>query len=211
MYPFSPVKFCYWDETGRQAEGEETWWMLSVLITVASVAAGCSRSSWYQLPTFFSPRTSLLVPCMGNQHQLSCILSPRFTKDPLQASKSQWSPLLPLFPTWRWWLLPMFATSVLSLGLPRWLSGKEPTCQCKRCRRQEFDPWIGKIPWSRKWHPLQYSCLENSMGRGTWWVMVHGVTESQTGLSMHTCFLRAPLSSFLYFFNQVPVFSYLLK
>ena len=24
-----------------------------------------------------------------------------------------------------------------------------------------------KIPWSRKWQPLQYSCLENSMDRGT--------------------------------------------
>ena len=28
--------------------------------------------------------------------------------------------------------------------------------------------------------PLQYSCLENSMDRGAWWVTVHGVTKSQT-------------------------------
>ena len=27
-------------------------------------------------------------------------------------------------------------------------------------------------------YPLQYSCLENSMNRGAWWV--HGVTKSQT-------------------------------
>ena len=33
------------------------------------------------------------------------------------------------------------------LGLPRWLSGKESTCQC-RCR---FNPWVGKISWRRKW------------------------------------------------------------
>ena len=26
--------------------------------------------------------------------------------------------------------------------------------------------------------PLQYSCLENPMGRGAWWATVHGVTES---------------------------------
>ena len=32
-------------------------------------------------------------------------------------------------------------------GLPRWLSGKESTCQCRRLRRQGFNPWIGKIPW----------------------------------------------------------------
>ena len=27
--------------------------------------------------------------------------------------------------------------------------------------------------------PLQYSCLENSMGRGAWQAIVHGVTKSQ--------------------------------
>ena len=26
--------------------------------------------------------------------------------------------------------------------------------------------------------PLQYSCLENPMGRGAWWAAVHGVTKS---------------------------------
>ena len=29
----------------------------------------------------------------------------------------------------------------------------------------------------------QYSCLENSMNRGTWWTTVHGITKSQTQLS----------------------------
>ena len=32
--------------------------------------------------------------------------------------------------------------------LPWWLSGKESTCQCRRCR---FDSWVQKIPWRRKW------------------------------------------------------------
>ena len=35
-------------------------------------------------------------------------------------------------------------------GLPRWLSGTESACQHRRCR---FDPWVGKIPWRRKWQP----------------------------------------------------------
>ena len=30
--------------------------------------------------------------------------------------------------------------------------------------------------------PLQYSCLENSKGRGVWWSIVPGVAESQTQL-----------------------------
>ena len=29
-------------------------------------------------------------------------------------------------------------------------------------------------------NPLQYSCLENPMDRGAWWVAVHGVTKSGT-------------------------------
>ena len=31
--------------------------------------------------------------------------------------------------------------------------------------------------------PLQYSCLENPMDRGAWWVAVHGVAKSRTRLS----------------------------
>ena len=30
-------------------------------------------------------------------------------------------------------------------------SGKGPTCQCRRCKRCRFYPWVGKIPWRRKW------------------------------------------------------------
>ena len=29
-------------------------------------------------------------------------------------------------------------------------------------------------------YPLQYSCLENSIGRGTWQATVHRVTKSRT-------------------------------
>ena len=31
--------------------------------------------------------------------------------------------------------------------------------------------------------PLQYSCLENSVDRGNWWVIVHRASKSQTPLS----------------------------
>ena len=37
--------------------------------------------------------------------------------------------------------------------IPRWLSDKESTCQCRRYRRRGFDPWVGKIPWRRTWQP----------------------------------------------------------
>jgi len=39
------------------------------------------------------------------------------------------------------------------LQLPRWLSGNASACQCRSCRRREFNPWVGKIPWRRAWQP----------------------------------------------------------
>ena len=29
--------------------------------------------------------------------------------------------------------------------------GKESTCQCRRLKRNRFDPWVGKTLWSRRW------------------------------------------------------------
>ena len=40
-----------------------------------------------------------------------------------------------------------------SLGLLSWLSDKESTCQGRRCGISEFDLWVMKIPWSKKWQP----------------------------------------------------------
>ena len=31
--------------------------------------------------------------------------------------------------------------------------GKEPACQCRRCKKGEFSPWVGKISWRRAWKP----------------------------------------------------------
>ena len=38
-------------------------------------------------------------------------------------------------------------------GFAGGIGGKEPTCQCRRHKRPEFEPWFGKIPWRRKWQP----------------------------------------------------------
>ena len=48
---------------------------------------------------------------------------------------------------------------------------------------------VGLIPGTRRslgegnGYPLQYSCLENSMDRGTWWTVVHEVSQNQTRVS----------------------------
>ena len=45
-------------------------------------------------------------------------------------------------------------------------------------RRHEFNPWVAKIPWRKKWNPLQYSCLENPTDRVHGRATVHGLAES---------------------------------
>ena len=37
---------------------------------------------------------------------------------------------------------------------------------------------LGRFPGGGHGNPLQYSCLENPMDRGTWWATVHRVSES---------------------------------
>ena len=39
------------------------------------------------------------------------------------------------------------------MGFPGGASSKESACQCRRCKRWRFDPWVAKIPWRRKWQP----------------------------------------------------------
>ena len=41
----------------------------------------------------------------------------------------------------------------------------------------------GRSPGEGNGNSFQYSCLENPMGRGTWWAIVHGVAKSQTQFS----------------------------
>ena len=44
-------------------------------------------------------------------------------------------------------------------------------------------PGSGRSPGEKNGDPLQYSCLENSRGRGTWQTTVHRVANSWTRLS----------------------------
>ena len=57
---------------------------------------------------------------------------------------------------------------------------KEPACNVGDPRSI---PGLGRSPGERNGNPLQYSCLENSVGRGAWRAVVYGVAKSQTRLS----------------------------
>ena len=87
-------------------------------------------------------------------------------------------------------LTPKYITNTLqnyhlSVGLLRWLSGKESAHQCRTCRRCLFDPWVGKISEGGNGNPFQYSCWNNPMDKGAWWATVYGVTKTWTRLITH--------------------------
>ena len=60
----------------------------------------------------------------------------------------------------------------------------------KKKRDAGLIPRLGGSPGEGHGNPLQCSCMENPMDRGTWWATVHEVAKSRTWLkilSMHTC------------------------
>ena len=50
------------------------------------------------------------------------------------------------------------------MGFPGDASGKESACQC---RKHEFNPWVGKIPWRRKWQPIPVFLPGESHGQSS--------------------------------------------
>ena len=61
------------------------------------------------------------------------------------------------------------------------LSGKELSGSVVKNSPAIQEGDTSSISWTRKWNPLQYSCLGNSMERGACWAAVHGVAkESNT-------------------------------
>ena len=54
--------------------------------------------------------------------------------------------------------------------------GKKSACNA---RDPGLNPGSGRSPGEGNGYTLQYSCLENSMDRGPWWAIIHGVAKSQ--------------------------------
>ena len=79
------------------------------------------------------------------------------------------------------------------IGFPGSARGKEPACQCRRCKRHGFDPWVRKIPWWRAWQHTPVFLLRIPRREEPGGVRSKG-SQSQTWLkqlSMHadTCIL----------------------
>ena len=59
-------------------------------------------------------------------------------------------------------------------GFPDGSDGKESACNAEDLG---LIPGSGRSPGEGNGNPLQYSCLENPMDRGSLWATVHGVTK----------------------------------
>ena len=82
--------------------------------------------------------------------------------------------------------------TVFQRGFPRWRSGRESPCQCRRCR---FDPWVGKIPWRRKWQsipvffPGKVHGQRSLVGYGQWGWKEPDMTEHACPHSVSNIFM----------------------
>ena len=56
---------------------------------------------------------------------------------------------------------------------------KNPSANAEDGRDVSLIPGLGRAPGGGHDNPLQYSCLENPMGREAWWATVHRVAESR--------------------------------
>ena len=56
---------------------------------------------------------------------------------------------------------------------------KNPPANAGDPRDMGWIPESGRSSGDGNGNPLHYSCLENSMDRGSWWATVHGVQKSQ--------------------------------
>ena len=72
-------------------------------------------------------------------------------------------------------------------GRPRWCSGKESVCQCRRHKRCEFDPWVGKILWRSKLQPTPVFLPGEFYAQRSLAVYGSQGTKSQTQLSNQHC------------------------
>ena len=60
------------------------------------------------------------------------------------------------------------------MEIPRWHSSKEFARQCWSHKRCRFDPWVGKIPWKRKYQlapiffPRKFQGQRNLVGYSQW-------------------------------------------
>ena len=76
--------------------------------------------------------------------------------------------------------------TVLSLSFPSGSVKKNPPTNAGDAKNVGLTHGSRRFPEVGNGNPLWYFCLENSMERGAWQAIVHGVAKSWKWLSTHT-------------------------
>ena len=96
---------------------------------------------------------------LGHVHLCGAICTfqgQRHTNWRFKSKEKKWDRLVPqldpicVFKSWWGFRTTKIKTN---RGFPAGTSGKESVCQCRRYKRCQFDPWVKKVPWRRKWLP----------------------------------------------------------
>ena len=66
---------------------------------------------------------------------------------------------------------------------------KNPPANAGDIRDSSSVSGSGRFPRGGPGNPLQYSCMENPMDRGTWWATIHGLTRVRHNLATKPIFL----------------------
>ena len=146
-----------------------------------------------EMKTSWSPGPStatVWVHTPWRNSRTACLSPPWWTSQSASGSgcpltreeKSEWRWLQRTKP---WAVVRRNETDLLkATGFPGGARGKEPVCRCRRPERLRFSPWVGKIPWRRKWQPTPVFLPGESHGqRSLAGYTVHGVAKSQTRLN----------------------------
>ena len=86
-----------------------------------------------------------------------------------------------------WSDLAAVAPALVLFWAPQVIQWLRIHLQCRRCRRHRFDPWVGKIPWRRKWQPTpvflpgKFPGQRSLVGYSSW-----GHTEPDTTEQLNT-------------------------
>ena len=121
----------------------------------------CTCTFVCNLPTHHTPTRGTVITTTANRDATCGAVSLQDLQacaDQAGGSRGRGGGPSPLF------VFHVNVTCVCISGLPRWLSGKESVCQC---RLLGFDPWVGKIPWSRQWQPTPGFLPGKSNGQGS--------------------------------------------
>jgi len=84
------------------------------------------------------------------------------------------------------------------LGVPLWLSGKVFAYNAGDTGDLGLIPGSGRSPGGGHGNPLQYSCLENPMGREAWRVTVQRATKNWTWLKRLSTHTLSSLASLIF-------------